>query len=368
MSRKKQGFGLLQLPPDKRDDMFALGKVFPQFSIDQVPKSFTIGEPLKILNQDTGNEDDECTGFALTGGKSIKEGVILDPYFSFVAGKHIQGRPLDWGLDLRSILKGSQKIGAIPMDKSPRDLKKRPSGDWRFLDNWLKEDPELLKIAEEYKNQSFFKIDGHYDHFTNIRIALYQFREFKRTVIWGTLWNPRWPAQVPDEKPTSGFGHATYKIGAISEERDVTINSYSENSGDKGKFYFPRKLVNWSVSKYGAYMMVDMPPQIVKNLVKNKLIIKNNNMASTDIKSKFLELNIRDIGNSAGVVVLSTLFIALTNAMETGGLSVFANLDQLYDIFKVALSAGVAYLFKNLFENEKGENVGLGKVMNGFKK
>jgi len=349
------GGGLTQLPKDDRD--FVLGKIEKQIPLSDIPNGdWIVAEPLSIKNQLTS---DFCTAFATTLSSEIQEETTLEPSYSFAKTKQIMGDPSGWGADLRSACKAHQKYGALPTDESPMNLNLESVATLRDWNNWHK---KFDDIAEEHKKQSYFRADkGNYDRFDNIRVSLWQHRKEKRFVVTGSMWRPIWQkAKIPKGKVTGGYGHAFVIVGQrmIDGEPYLEIqNSYGENVGDKGRYYFPREVVNREF-KYGSYMFIDKDPEI----------IKKNNMASTDIKSKFLELNIRDIGNSVGVVVLSTLFIALTNAMETGGLSVFANLDQLFDIFKVALSAGVAYLFKNLFENEKGENVGLGKIMNGLKK
>ena len=65
-------------------------------------------------------------------------------------------------------------------------------------------------------------------------------------------------------------------------------------------------------------------------------------------RSKFLRLGKRDLINGLLIAVLSSVIVTLQQQLTTGTYS-------LKEIGIVALSAGLAYLSKNLFENEKGE-------------
>ena len=65
-------------------------------------------------------------------------------------------------------------------------------------------------------------------------------------------------------------------------------------------------------------------------------------------RSKFLRLGKRDMINGLLIAVLSSVIVTLQQQLTTGSYS-------LKEIGIVALSAGLAYLSKNLFENEKGE-------------
>ena len=65
-------------------------------------------------------------------------------------------------------------------------------------------------------------------------------------------------------------------------------------------------------------------------------------------RSKFLRLGKRDLINGLLIAVLSSVIVTLQQQLTTGSYS-------LKEIGIVALSAGLAYLSKNLFENEKGE-------------
>lgn len=65
-------------------------------------------------------------------------------------------------------------------------------------------------------------------------------------------------------------------------------------------------------------------------------------------RSKFLRLGKRDLINGLLIAVLSSVIVTLQQQLTTGTYS-------LKEIGIVALSAALAYLSKNLFENEKGE-------------
>ena len=65
-------------------------------------------------------------------------------------------------------------------------------------------------------------------------------------------------------------------------------------------------------------------------------------------RSKFLRLGKRDMINGLLIAVLSSVIVTLQQQLTTGTYS-------LKEIGIVALSTALAYLSKNLFENEKGE-------------
>ena len=72
-------------------------------------------------------------------------------------------------------------------------------------------------------------------------------------------------------------------------------------------------------------------------------------------KSKFLNLNLRDLGNGLLVTFVAAFLITFERAFVGVGFSIFADGQQLLSILEVATSAGLAYIVKNLFENSTGQ-------------
>jgi hypothetical protein len=255
--------GLRPTPRDKRD--FSLGAIVPQWNITSVPnKDFLVGDVIGIKSQKLS---DFCTGFSVCAVSELQEGMALNPCYQFAKIKQIEGSYAGWGANLRSAAKSVCDWGSIEADKGytveeqPRDF----LANWA---NWTGYDTD----AEKHKKRSYVSVDGQYDFFTNIRIALWQFRDEKRGIIVGTTWRPSWTYAehgiVPKAEDTNyGFGHAIAIIGQkmIGDEPYLVIqNSYGEMAGDKGFYYFPKEVVNKEFAPYGAYMFIDMPKEEVK--------------------------------------------------------------------------------------------------------
>ncbi len=295
------GAGLTLLPRDDRD--FVLGKIERQISLSEIPnKDWIVADPLAVKNQ---GSSDFCTAFATTLSSEVQEKLELEPAYSFAKTKQIMGDPNGWGADLRSACKAHQKYGAISENNSSMSLKTDSIAILRDWKNWHKQFDVMAKM---HRKQSYFRADkGNYDKFDNLRASLWQHRKEKRFVVTGSMWRPIWQnARIPKGKPTGGYGHAFVIIGQkmIDGEPHLEIqNSYGENAGDKGRYYFPREVVNREF-KFGSYQFIDIPPDEVKE------IIKNNKMASSEEKqwydSKELWVALVGIAN----IVLSKLGIA----------------------------------------------------------
>lgn len=70
------------------------------------------------------------------------------------------------------------------------------------------------------------------------------------------------------------------------------------------------------------------------------------------MKSAFLKLDIKDLGRGALVAVLTAILVAVQPIVESGTLP---TLEQLKAIGVIGITAGVAYLAKNLITNKNDE-------------
>lgn len=269
MPDKIYNYGLQPTPEDPRD--FALGDVFGYGDIAEVPnEDFMAAAPLEIKDQ---RGSDMCTGFSLTSVSEDQEGVILDPGFTFAMIKRLQGDWRSWGGDLRSGCKVATKIGFLEKSETPFDFLRNGRN---FVANWNNWPAELIESAKKHKKESFFKITGDYDTFDNLRIALWQNKDENRSIYTGCLWKGAWNSApegvVPKTIHLGGIGHAFKLCGQrmISGVPYLVIqNSYGDDSGDKGYFYFLREVVNRDFN-FGAYMFKDMPKEEAKSILKRK--------------------------------------------------------------------------------------------------
>lgn len=258
--------GLLPTPDDERD--FSLGGVFGVIDIKQVPiGDWVVSEPLEIKDQ---RRSDMCTGYSLAAVSEDQEGVPLDPGFAFAMIKRERGEVNQYGASLRDGVKVAVNTGLIKVGDNPDDFSNE---DRNFIANWRNWNlGVLLPKAEEHKKASYFKVDGPYDTFDNIRAALWQHRAEKRSVYTGCIWQNTWSNSeggVISKKPGAGsFGHA-FKVFGVKyfkgEPYLMVQNSYGTDVGDNGIFYFPRNIVN-AYFTFGAYMFKDMPLDVAKNL------------------------------------------------------------------------------------------------------
>lgn len=68
------------------------------------------------------------------------------------------------------------------------------------------------------------------------------------------------------------------------------------------------------------------------------------------MKSEFLKLNLKDLGRGAIVAILTAVLIALEPIIQSGDIP---DIEQLKAIGIIGISAGVAYLIKNLLTSSK---------------
>lgn len=255
--------GLLAPEADTRD--FSYSQVFGSVPALDLPEEFYVYTPNPEDIKDQKNLD-FCTGYASASISEDQEGIELNPQFPFMAAKRLLGGDAwkSWGLSLRDICKAAVKVGFIQQQHFPflgetraykRDFVANPA-------NWP---AELDELAKEHKKASFFDVDGPYDTFDNIRSALYLNRLEKASVLAGALWRRNWTRSmkgiVKDAEGSVQEGHAFKIFGWLpinGEPHLIVQNSWGQQYGDGGLFYFPREVVNKTFT-YGLYSFKDMP-------------------------------------------------------------------------------------------------------------
>lgn len=254
------------LTKDNRD--FRLGAVFDLPKPSEIPNTdWSFDTPLEIKSQ----IGDTCTGHAAASSLEDHEGIPLNPYYIFAKAKQIEGDHTTYGSEIRTVCKAVTKYGALPQNKSPFADKSRD-----FLANW-KNWPEVYDgYAIVHKQASYFAVHtGPYDTFDNIRTALWRFRDKKHSVVAGSYWYVEWGNPAGGVIPkvyNRNFGepqaHAfkvriTQKM--INGEPYLAIQqSYGPGIGDHGTQYFPREVVNREWKDFGAFMFVDIDPELAR--------------------------------------------------------------------------------------------------------
>src|SRR3990167_6814087 len=276
--------GLRKTLPDVRD--FRLGNIVKLPKLEDLPKTFIL-ETLEIKHQ--GNTD-YCTAYASCLASELQENILLEPSWSFAASKFITQDKDEWGQGIREALKAHIDLGAIEQKDSPFNTENKDDQFLRDFNNWPN---ELRNNGYKNRKKSYFKIEGQYDHFDDLRASIWL---YKTPIIMGLIWG--WPLeQVYLEEPQeSGFGHAISAIGFADVEKDGKVepyliiqNSYGKNAGENGKHYLSRRVVNDAVEKYMAFMFIDIPKEEAKFLNEHKLSTKWRflNKLSSVLKSYF---------------------------------------------------------------------------------
>lgn len=257
---------LKPLPKDTRD--FKLGYAFPLPKISEIPNTDWSFEP-PVQEVKDQRLLDFCTAYATASVLEDHENTQLDPHLLFAGAKAIEGNIAGYGVDLRSIAKAACDYGAPEKAQVPFDPMSR---DRDFLATLSNYPAEVLENAKTHRQRSFFKVEGPYDLFDNIRATLWALRDKKCSVLAGSYWYWEWGAIVDKnlKLPAPTTAHAIKVCIAqkmINDEPHLVIqNSYGTNAYDKGYQYFPREVVNKHWAPYGAFVFLDIDPEEVKRI------------------------------------------------------------------------------------------------------
>lgn len=261
--------GLLPLPQDERD--FSSQKVLFGAIVPKLPS-----EDFEIKTGEVKNQFDSdlCSAFSVCLASEAQEGIKLSPEWQFSKTKFLSGNWQEWGADLRLACKSAVKFGSLPISLSPFRLEMGRD----YIANWENWPADLSESAIAQKKKTFFAVDGVFDTFDNIRASLWKGKSKKQIVITGALWRQEWTDStiIPEIYGEDGFGHAFCFIGQKTINGIIHLIaqlSNGEQIGDKGRFYFPREVVN-KECVYGNFIFVDMDKQTAKFLNDKGLTTK----------------------------------------------------------------------------------------------
>ncbi|MDD5110506.1 MAG: hypothetical protein PHI63_04820 [Patescibacteria group bacterium] len=251
---------------------FSLGAVFGTIPIQQVPlNDWFVGERDRYLKDQF--DSDMCTGFGVSYANDDQEKVTTSPEFQFMAGKMVSGNWQGWGNDFESVLKGAVTVGALELEQIPAgyDLKHKSRDFLANPTNW----PGFAKTeASAHRKQSYFKVTGGLDKFDNIRAAMWQFRDYRRSVVTGTMWDGSWnsPSKgglIPKQATLGASGHLFIFDGQVMVNGEPYLRnpqSYGTRIGNGGYMYWPREAVNRLMLWGPGYMLVDMERSLAEIL------------------------------------------------------------------------------------------------------
>ena len=261
--------GLKELTKDEND--FQLGTLIKWPKLSELPLEYLV-EPLSIKDQIADGNYDFCGSCAGAGMIEPKEEAELFYPFLFAAAKYESGQdPDSFGLNMRDIGKGLTKWGVPEIKDVPDWVKNLSPEKRRRLCNY----PDLVKeLALKHKAQSYFFINGPYDHYDNARAAEWYFRKEKQHILIGIIFGWLLTDFYLGGAP-SGTGHAMWQAGWFSNGLRV-INSAGKEAGKSGIHCLSRETFNKYAEKYGNLMIVDMPREEAEYYYKNKKRIDQN--------------------------------------------------------------------------------------------
>ena len=215
-------------------------------AVSELPtEDFIVAEPLEVKNQ---LETYTCVAQAITSVSEDQEGIPLESAYTWARIRQVAPGSKQ-GATPRDACKVATKFGFLPKTFSPYSLEK--NGE-KFISNpynwgWVHD-----SYAAQHKKGAYFTVDGQSDLFDSIMATMWTNRKKKKSVFVGAFWQPWWDGIVsgviPNDSPYDKVNPHAFKIYGRKtidgEVYAIALNSYGENSGDRGRFYFPREIVN----------------------------------------------------------------------------------------------------------------------------
>jgi hypothetical protein len=262
--------GLRPTPADRRD--FSRHQVFGSPALPDLPEEYSVGDYM----EDQGPTD-LCSAYSVAESEYESKGEVFSPEYQFAKTKQIANDPKSWGADLRQAVQVPCDYGLLPARMATMNWRKDGRdavADWR---NW----PESADtLASRYKEGAYFRVDGPFDIFDNIRAALFQHKDEKRSVIVGTRWVWSYeylgadgiahvvPESVIALRSTSWHAWEIKGWKVIDGVTYLIGYSHVFGIGAGGRVYFDRENINKELSYPGAarFMFEKADAQLIKNL------------------------------------------------------------------------------------------------------
>lgn len=250
---------------DERD--FHVGAVIKWPKLSEIADVFHI-KNLSVKNQIADGNEDFCGSCAGTAVKEPQEGIELFYPFLFAAAKHESGDdPDSWGLELRDVGKAICKWGIPALSDVPEEIRNLGPKERRRIENYPK---SVIEAAAKHKGQSYFFLNGPYDHFDNARgmMQFFASQGFEYGVVLGVEFG--WPLSeyklvgFPD-----GYGHAMAGLGWNSRDGLDVLNSAGASAGKKGHHDLTRATFNKYAEQFGCLVVTDMPREMAEFKVKS---------------------------------------------------------------------------------------------------
>lgn len=296
--------GVKPLTLDVRDEKFTLPRVAkfgaPIPTLADLPK--TLGRvPISIENQRSTNF---CTA-STSNASEYQEQVPLSFLFQVAAISRMNGKPILDGADPRTALKAACAYGSLEEKDAPFTIESAvnkygedifemsASGVTVTKKGWqsVVADPgnwpsETWEKAKKHLKRAYPWVKGlPYDHFDNIRVALFRGKEKNQVVMAFGKWFSSW--RIGEDGIVRGKSEGYHSLHHYlfidfdiidGKEYIVGQNSYSKNFGHEGLCYFDRETINttWDGVFYNGTalaMFEDMDEESVTALKEQQLTL-----------------------------------------------------------------------------------------------
>ena len=219
----------------------------------------------KIKNQETS---DLCVAFSLSTIREKTEKVEISPEYLFAKAKEKEGSIVNFGSDPFSMASIAVKVGALEQSVSPMNLSRDgrdKCADWKNYPSYLDD------AAKTHKAGSYFEVKG-FDEFRSVM----QTRNIpvQAGVYWQYGWTDMAGGIIPEYEKSIHQSINPHAIAVVGQKKIngkmylVIQNSYGDEVGDKGLFYFPKSQVDKFI--FGLCVL-DEDPEAVKRQQWNLL-------------------------------------------------------------------------------------------------
>ena len=256
---------------DPRSKKFSHHKLFG--TVPQATLPETLGRPRQhVFNQGMTLR---CTGYGSAANGSYIHGRAFSPDWSAYKIGVKQGKSVDeGGGDPNATMKHQRDDGFLPLEDAPYSLERNGAQGSGMYAGWPAELDEKAKKFDTVPG--FVRVDGPYDTFDNIRVALHlacdPVTKFGATVDAFGRWFAEWssaPRGIVPSTYKSFIGYHRYIfidwVTIDGKEYLVAHNSGGTGIGDGGFFYFDRDTVNREFSQWGTTL------KIVKTLTPEQI-------------------------------------------------------------------------------------------------
>jgi len=272
-------------PTPITEQKFSFGATFGYVPPEQLPYEFDVGEPLEIKNQNIPAPSFVCVAEAGVSVSEDQEGVVLEPAYRIKNITNILGSSnwINEGTDLATGAKAA-KMGDLEREESPYSVEKDGVEFCADPKNWPATYDEMA--AKHAKKDWFWIGTSGGSMFERIKGAMYRFKDEKRSIQTGVMWQDNWLKTYINETGNPTGGHSI-KIKGWKGDWLKIQNSIGKEIGENGIQYFHKDLVN-KLFTFGAIMFADIPPYQTKESIifksqwyrsgfwsKSLLLIKN---------------------------------------------------------------------------------------------